>query len=326
MNRPILTICIPTYNRADYLRDALESVRRQLTPALSPVVEVVVADNASIDHTETVAREYANKIDRFVYVKNPENIGFDGNVNVAVRAASGRYCWYLGDDDAIVNGALAHVVEVCREDKYAVISVADRPLLSRPVDDSSTAYSENDHVDGLSPTENYTRGHLPSALSMLIFRRDDWLREADFADHTPGWFYFEVILKIAVSADAQVLRIKKPMVLTGQDMRWADGGAGLKIFIDCNRFLRKMLVWGYDRTVITKELDDNLRRFPIVLMQAKSKGLSISRKNMKLVRSFVSNTTYFTIITSYLIFFVPNPAIRLARYFKKNLDIFIKGY
>jgi glycosyltransferase involved in cell wall biosynthesis len=319
MNRPILTICIPTYNRADYLRDALESVRRQLTPALSPVVEVVVADNASIDHTETVAREYANKIDRFVYVKNPENIGFDGNVNVAVRAASGRYCWYLGDDDAIVNGALAHVVEVCREDKYAVISVADRPLLSRPVDDSSTAYSENDHVSGLSPTENYTRGHLPSALSMLIFRRDDWLREADFADHTPGWFYFEVILKIAVSADAQVLRIKKPMVLTGQDMRWADGGAGLKIFIDCNRFLRKMLVWGYDRTVITKELDDNLRRFPIVLMQAKSRDLPFDRKTFALIRDFLVATPLHRKALGYLVYLTPNALIKALRLIKKKL-------
>lgn len=319
MNRPILSICIPTYNRADYLHDALLSILVQLTPELSHAVEVVVADNASTDHTEQVAKEFIEKIDQFVYVKNPDNVGFDGNVNIVVRAATGRYCWYLGDDDAIVNGALAHMVEVCREDKYDVISVADRPLLSRPADDSLTVYSKNDHVDGLSPTENYTRGHLPSALSMLIFRRDDWLHEADFADHTPGWFYFEVILKIAVSADAQVLRIKKPMVLTGQDMRWADGGAGLKIFIDCNRFLRKMLVWGYDRTVITKELDDNLRRFPIVLMQAKSRDLPFDRKTFALIRDFLVATPLHRKALGYLVYLTPNALIKALRLIKKKL-------
>lgn len=319
MNRPILSICIPTYNRADYLRDALLSIFVQLTPELSHMVEVVVADNASADHTEQVAKEFTGKIDRFVYVKNPDNVGFDGNINIVVRAASGRYCWYLGDDDAIVNGALAHMVEVCQEDKYGVISVADRPLLSRPVVHSLTTYSKNDHVDGLSPTENYIRGYLPSALSMLIFRRDDWLREADFADHTPGWFYFEVILKIVVSKNAQVLCIKKPMVLTGQDMRWADGGAGLKIFIDCNRFLRKMLVWGYDNAVIKAELQSNARRFPIVLLQAKAKGLPISRKNLSLVRSFTTTAAFHNRLISYIIFFIPNSVVSLIRTLKKKL-------
>lgn len=319
MNQPILSICIPTYNRADYLRDALKSVCAQLTPELSEAVEVVVADNASIDHTKTVAREYADRINRFVYVKNPENIGFDGNVNVVVRAASGRYCWYLGDDDAIVNGALAHMVEVCREDKYGVISVADRPLLSRPVDNTLTEYSVTDHIDGLSPTENYIRGHLPSALSMLIFRRDDWLREADFSDHTPGWFYFEVILKIAVRPDARVLRITKPMVLTGQDMRWADGGAGLKIFIDCNRFLRKMLAWGYDKTVITKELDDNMRKFPIVLMQSKSRDLPFGQKTFTMIRDFLRTAPLATRVLGYLLFLLPNSFIKILRFIKKKL-------
>lgn len=318
MNRPILSICIPTYNRADYLRDALLSIFVQLTPELSHMVEVVVADNASADHTEEVAKEFTGKIDRFVYVKNPDNVGFDGNINIVVRASSGRYCWYLGDDDAIVNGALAHMVEVCQEDKYGVISVADRPLLSRPVDASLNTYSKNDHIDGLSPTENYIRGYLPSALSMLIFRRDDWLREADFADHTPGWFYFEVILKIVVSKNAQVLCIKKPMVLTGQDMRWADGGAGLKIFIDCNRFLRKMLVWGYDKAIIKAELQSNARRFPIVLMQSKSKGLPMSRKNMELVRNFAITISLPIRILSYLIFLVPNQIFRFARDIRKK--------
>ena len=214
----ILSICIPTYNRADYLRDALESIRCQLTPELSRVVEVVVADNASTDHTEQVVTEYLSKIENLVYVKNPSNVGFDGNVNIVVRAASGLYCWYLGDDDAIVNGALAYMVDVCRQNTHSVISVTDRPLVERPIDSTRESYSAVDHIDGLSPSESYIQGHLPSALSMLIFRRDDWLKASDFAGHPPGWFYFETILKMAAAPAGNVLHIKKPMVLTGQDM------------------------------------------------------------------------------------------------------------
>lgn len=319
MNTPILSICIPTYNRADYLSDALLSISCQLTPGLSPLVEVVVADNASSDHTEQVVNEFKERIDHLVYVKNPDNVGFDGNVNIVVRAATGKYCWYLGDDDAIVNGAIEHIVEVCSKNKYNVISLTDRPLAERPVTSTLESYSYPDHIDGLSPSESYIQGHLPSALSMLIFRRNDWLKLADFFDHTPGWFYFETILKMAAMPGSNVLHIDKPMVLTGQDMRWADGGAGLKIFIDCNRFLSKMPDWGYEKIIIDKEIANNVQKFPIVLLQAKGKGLSISRNNLSLVHDFTSTAPFITKLISNLIFFVPNTIVRLVRTLKKML-------
>lgn len=317
MTNPILSICIPTYNRATYLKDALESIFIQLTPELSQAVEVVVADNASSDHTEQVVREFADKIDRLAYIKNPENVGFDGNVNIAVRAASGEYCWYLGDDDAIINGALSHMTEVCRQNRHNVMSVTDRPLTERPINNTRESYSEAGHIEGLSPSDNYLQGYLPSALSLLIFRRNDWLKVADFANHTPGWFYFETILKMAAMSEGKVLHIKKPMVLTGQDMRWADGGAGLKIFIDCNRFLYKMIDWDYDKTTIEKELTSNARRFPIVLLQAKVKGLPVSLKNLSLVQSFTTTAPFHTKLISNIIFFVPNPIVRFVRDIKK---------
>lgn len=320
MPNPILSICIPTYSRANYLRDALESIYRQLNSELSQMVEVVVADNASRDNTEQVMKEFADKIDRLVYVKNPENIGFDGNVDVAVRSAHGNYCWYLGDDDAIINGALSHMVDICLQNKYAVISFTANPLLTRPItSDIKEDYGDVNHINKLSPAEHYVQGHLPSALSMLAFRRIDWLREADIKEYTPGWFYFETILKMAVAHDARIMYIAKPMVLTGQDMRWADGGAGLQIFIDCNKFLRKMINWGYDKKVITGDLNSNARRFPYVLLQAKGKGLPISRKNLSLIHNFTSTTPFYISVISHVIFFIPNPLVRLIRDFKKKL-------
>jgi glycosyltransferase involved in cell wall biosynthesis len=320
MNNPILSICIPTYNRADYLRDALESICLQLDQKLSESVEVVVADNASSDHTKQVVEDFIGKINKLVYVRNPENVGFDGNVDIVVRAAHGHYCWYLGDDDAIINGALSYMIELCHKDEYTVISVADKPLLTRPIiTDEIEDYSDVNHISGLSPTDHYIQGHLPSALSMLIFRRLDWLQEASLKEHTPGWFYFETILKMAIIPGAQILHIKKPMILTGQDMRWADGGAGLQIFIDCNKFLRKMIDWGYDQKIITEELNSNAKKFPYVLLQAKGKGLSISRKNFSIIQNFTWTTPLLTKIISSFIFFIPNPIVRLMRDVKKKL-------
>lgn len=322
MHTPILSICIPTYNRAHYLKDCLESLRVQLAEnsSLAHEVEVVIADNASTDSTGEVVNEYAPHFEHFSYIKNPENVGFDRNVDISVRGAHGAYCWYLGDDDAIIQGALSHIVETARESTYAVISVTDRPIIERPITYSPESYTTTDHIDGLSPSENYLAGYLPSALSMLIFRRDGWLAVADIEEFTTGWFYFETILKIAASENARVLHIKKPMILTGQDMRWADNGAGLKIFIDCNNFLYKMQEWGYDREAIGCEIENNARRFPIVLLQAKGKGLPITFKNFRIIRAFTKTTSFITRTLSSLLFFIPNPLVRLIRDFKKKLS------
>ncbi len=321
MNKPILSICIPTYNRSGYLRDALLSIQKQLDQSLElkEEIEVVVADNNSPDNTESVVREFVTSIPNLVYIKNPENVGFDKNVDIVVRGARSEYCWYLGDDDTIENGALSHMVKVCRTEKYAVIGMDSRPLYERPILNSEkVSYSDNDHIDGLSSSEAYIQGHLPSALSMLAFRKNDWVENANFSEHTPGWYYFETILKIAAKPKAAILYIKKPMVLTGQDMRWADGGAGLKIFIDCNRFLHKMIDdWGYDKKTIAAELRNNARRFPIVLMQSKVKGLPISGRNFALVHDFTKDLTLANRLVSETLFFVPNPLIRFLHTLKK---------
>lgn len=52
----ILTIAIPTYNRANYLKRALKSIAKQYDDRL----EIIVSDNASLDDTEEVVREIIN--------------------------------------------------------------------------------------------------------------------------------------------------------------------------------------------------------------------------------------------------------------------------
>lgn len=305
-----------------YLRQALESIHLQLstTTAISPLIEVVVADNASTDDTPDVLNQYANLIENFISVRNPQNVGFDGNVNVAVRAARGQYCWYLGDDDIILPGAIEHMLEICKTNAPAVISVLDEPLTDRQaLPNIPQSYDVSNHISELSPTASYVRGHLPSALSMLAFKRDAWLAAADFDNHIPGWFYFETILRIAAKDGNSVLHVPTPMIATGQDMRWADGGAGLKIFIDCNRFLRKMINWGYDRKTITAELTENMRRFPRVLLQAKVRGLPITVDNRERMRSYTKDAPIVVRMLSELLFAIPNAFIRVLWHAKKKL-------
>ena len=95
-DRPLVTIAIPTYNRADaFLEQAIESAVSQTYTNL----EIIVADNCSSDHTETVVQKFCDH--RIKYVRHKQNIGANNNFNFCVEKANGVYFLLLHDDDLI---------------------------------------------------------------------------------------------------------------------------------------------------------------------------------------------------------------------------------
>jgi len=93
--RPEISVVIPTFNRAELLRKAINSVLAQQGVAL----EVVVSDNASSDHTPAVMAEYAND-PRVLCHRNQRNLGMVGNWRLAIFELA-RADWFvlMSDDD-----------------------------------------------------------------------------------------------------------------------------------------------------------------------------------------------------------------------------------
>lgn len=91
MNNPLVSVVIPTYNRAGLLREAVESVLKQ---TYSPV-EVVVVDDGSTDDTAAVVQEYGNRVR---YSRRP-NGGVNAARNIGFKQAKGQYVALLDSDD-----------------------------------------------------------------------------------------------------------------------------------------------------------------------------------------------------------------------------------
>lgn len=106
MIRYKLTICIPTYNRADYLPIALESVLSQITDR----VEIAICDNGSVDNTPKVVAAYQQKHPSIKFFRFEKNVGPDRCFIKAAEIATGEFFWFLGDDDAIVDGSIQNVL------------------------------------------------------------------------------------------------------------------------------------------------------------------------------------------------------------------------
>lgn len=92
--REFLSICIPTYNRAQYLNKAIESCIYAINKY---DVRVYIQDNASLDNTKEIVKKYVNE--RIIYECNEKNMGAIYNVNKLLKKAEGEYIFFLTDDD-----------------------------------------------------------------------------------------------------------------------------------------------------------------------------------------------------------------------------------
>ena len=109
MRKAKLSICIPTFNRESYLRELLASIVAQADPEM---VQIAVSDNASTDQTEQLVSAVREKFPNIVYYKWPTNMGADRNYLKAVEISDGEYCWLMGSDDYIPEGAVRRILSL----------------------------------------------------------------------------------------------------------------------------------------------------------------------------------------------------------------------
>lgn len=112
MSSAKLSICIPTWNRAELLRLFLENLATEIR-GLESEVEIVIADNASTDHTAEVVAQSGLPI---VYGKQPKTVGITKNIFFAVcDLAHCEFTWLLGDDDLILPGGIRRVLDSMKQ-------------------------------------------------------------------------------------------------------------------------------------------------------------------------------------------------------------------
>ena len=117
-----LSIFIPTYNRCDLLKDALNSLIHE---AYEHDISIIISDNNSIDGTENMVNEFRNKYKNIFYSKNKENIGIDNNMLSVLKLVKTKYCFMLGDDDLLVEGGLDKVLKTLCIDDFNLIILTE---------------------------------------------------------------------------------------------------------------------------------------------------------------------------------------------------------
>lgn len=246
-----LSICIPTYNRKEYLEKLLINIEEEITEEIKKDVEVCINDNYSNDGTEELVRYYATKL-KIKYRKNDKNLGADLNYLKVVELATGEYCWFIGSDDLIIKNKLKEVLEYIEKNKKINIFLGNRiecnidmvPKLTRrwlkKTINSDKIYDFEIKTESLSYLkENTSLGGLFSYLSSIIFKTEEW-RKFNYDYDYVGTMYIhvDILLRLLMQNKSKILYIYEPVVLCrGENDSFLENYKQ-RIFLDYKGYLK----------------------------------------------------------------------------------------
>lgn len=157
--RPLVSVAVPCYNQEAVLPETLNSLVKQDYDPL----EIIVSDDASVDGTGEIARDYARRFPgRVTYWRQPRNLGVTGNVRAMRPLLRGDLiCWFAGDD-LCLPGKITEQVAALAANPQAVACYHDVDVFDGTTGQS--LYRYNDERKGLKARA----GHI--ARDLLIDR------------------------------------------------------------------------------------------------------------------------------------------------------------
>lgn len=144
---PLVTVGIPTYNRPDGLRRALECVSKQSYPN----IEIIVSDNASPgDATEKVIDSFVRSDSRVKHFRQAINIGAISNFAFVLTQAKGQLFMWFADDDTCEQTFVAELVACFLNDPTIALAMSDVCVV-----EASTSHSTNVFLSSIRREGSY---------------------------------------------------------------------------------------------------------------------------------------------------------------------------
>lgn len=143
---PLVSVIIPTYNRPEYLKQAITSAIAQTYQN----IEIIVSDNCSPENPENLVASFADS--RIKFWRHPENVGMLKNQMNAFKMAQGKYVASLHDDDMWNENFLAKLVPSLEANSDLILAFSDQYVMN--------AHSQIDHLATEQNSHSYKRDQI----------------------------------------------------------------------------------------------------------------------------------------------------------------------
>ncbi len=114
MNKPLVSVIMPTYNCGKYISESIDSVLNQTLKDF----ELIIVDDNSNDNTEDIVKEYISSYPCISYIKLDKNSGSANARSIAISKANGKYIAFLDSDDIWFSNKLEKQIAFMEDNNY----------------------------------------------------------------------------------------------------------------------------------------------------------------------------------------------------------------
>jgi glycosyltransferase involved in cell wall biosynthesis len=197
-----VSIIMPTHNRCDLLKNAIDSILNQTYKNY----EIIIVDDASTDNTE----EYINSLnlDKLVYIKNKESKGASKSRSIGIRNATGQFIAFLDDDDEWLPTKLEEQVKkFSNNDNLGLVYTGVKLVFK----DQNLSYNTLPNLSGYVYKEMLMRNHI--GVTPAVMLRKEVLEDVGLFDSNyPAREEYD--LWIRVSEKWKIDYIKEPLLIS----------------------------------------------------------------------------------------------------------------
>lgn len=211
-----LSICIPTHNRCESLKETLKSIFDQ---ELSDDIQVVVLDSASTDKTKQIVNSF--KKNNIKYIFNDKKQGIDLDMSLTVDNADGKFCWLVSDDDPITPNSIEILFKNIEQNHDIYLCnriVCDKDL--NPIKNKDWLLDNGVNLYDLSNEKSLEEyldnclefGAIFSYMCAIAFKRSEWMKTKYDNNFTnTGYGHVTRIFDI-IKNGGKLKYIKEPML------------------------------------------------------------------------------------------------------------------
>lgn len=181
MKNKLVSILIPTYNRADFLDYSLK-IHIPLVKKYN--IQICIFDNSSTDRTKEVVCKWMHIYPHLIYHQHETNIGGISNFEYALKYPQTDYVWLLGDTYQIQDGAIDYIIKIIKNSPQKIDAIVLN--LQKKIDIPTCHYNN-------SNTLLNELGALMTCIAVSIFRKD-MIKDDILRRYRSLWFTHTAII------------------------------------------------------------------------------------------------------------------------------------
>jgi len=203
-----ISICIPQYNRIEYLLKSLRMIESQTYTDL----EICISDDCSTDDTVEKIAEFSKTYKYpIVFHKFPQNMGYDRNYRKCIEMATGQYAFVIGNDDSIYGeSSMAFLVDFLIKNNLPDIGFCN--MIEERTENTLIQRASKTAILGSDANIAMKYYSCFSFVGGLIYKKSTF--DKYNTDKYDGSIYAQMYLGVLIIASGNTLfSIKEPLVL-----------------------------------------------------------------------------------------------------------------